>query len=190
MLIRYFTHSFPTIFDLNSSTSAALILYKSTRPTATGFVVPLHTHTPIVLSFVSSPRWKMDSLVRLSKLLLADLLLTYPSSRQPLCLRSQQGSTYFLHPRVCCLSCRTYLAMLVSEASSLLLNDQTLLTPAISHYKCFKLIGLHSFCAVLFTAGYALREYGAFNYLFISREASMSTLLVYILSQVLIYVCP
>lgn len=53
------------------------------------------------------------------------------------------------------------------------------------HYKCFKLIGLHPLCAVLFTAGYALREYGAFNYLY-----STQNLIIYILSQVLIYICP
>ncbi|KAF2471147.1 putative RTA1 domain protein [Lindgomyces ingoldianus] len=52
-------------------------------------------------------------------------------------------------------------------------------------YNCFKLIGLHSICAVLFTAGYALREYGSFNYLY-----STQNLIIYILSQVFIYVCP
>ena len=60
-----------------------------------------------------------------------------------------------------------------------------LLTPMSSHYKSFKLIGLHPLCAVLFTAGYALREYGAFNYLYSSKN-----LIIYILSQVLIYICP
>ncbi|KAI0010165.1 putative RTA1 domain protein [Xylariaceae sp. FL0662B] len=52
-------------------------------------------------------------------------------------------------------------------------------------YKCFKLIGLHPLCAVLFTAGYALREYGAFNYLYNTQN-----LIIFILSQVFIYVCP
>jgi hypothetical protein len=60
-----------------------------------------------------------------------------------------------------------------------------LLTHTISHYKLFKLIGLHPFCAVLFTVGYALRVYGAFNYLYSSQ-----TLIIYILSQVFIYICP
>ncbi|XXG96869.1 hypothetical protein Hte_003160 [Hypoxylon texense] len=50
---------------------------------------------------------------------------------------------------------------------------------------CFKIIGLHPFCAVLFSAGYALREYAAFNYLY-----SKQNLIVYILSQVFIFVCP
>ncbi|KPM44171.1 hypothetical protein AK830_g2349 [Neonectria ditissima] len=54
------------------------------------------------------------------------------------------------------------------------------------HYKCFKLIGLHPLCALMFTAGYALREYGAFNYTYYSNQ----NLIIYILSQVLIFVCP
>ena len=54
-----------------------------------------------------------------------------------------------------------------------------------SHYKSFKLIGLHPLCAVLFTAGYAMREFGAFNYLYNTRN-----LMVFIFSQVFIFVCP
>lgn len=46
-------------------------------------------------------------------------------------------------------------------------------------------MGLHAFCALSFTAGYALREYGAFNYIYNSQR-----LTVYIMSQVLIYICP
>ncbi|KAI8951499.1 putative RTA1 domain protein [Xylaria longipes] len=57
-------------------------------------------------------------------------------------------------------------------------------------YKCWKLIGLQSLCAVLFTAGYALREYGAYNYIFISLDTDTPVLIVFILSQVFIYVCP
>ncbi|KAK3369817.1 hypothetical protein B0H63DRAFT_497103 [Podospora didyma] len=54
------------------------------------------------------------------------------------------------------------------------------------HYKSWKLIGLHPVCAVVFTAGYALREYGAYgNYLYSTRN-----LLIYIFSQVSIYICP
>lgn len=56
-----------------------------------------------------------------------------------------------------------------------------------SHYKSWRLIGLHPLCAVLFTAGYALREYGAFNYLYTASEVNLP---IYIVSQVLIYVCP
>lgn len=75
--------------------------------------------------------------------------------------------------------------MLVSECTNL--SDGSLLIPhsAASRYKCFKLIGLHPLCAVVFTAGYALREFGAFNYIY-----SPTNLIVYILSQVCIYVCP
>jgi hypothetical protein len=47
------------------------------------------------------------------------------------------------------------------------------------------LIGLHPVAAVTFTAGYALREYGAFNYLYSSQN-----LIIYIVSQILIYICP
>lgn len=47
------------------------------------------------------------------------------------------------------------------------------------------MIGLHPLCAVMFTVGYALREYGAFHYIY-----STTNLIVYILSQVFIYVCP
>lgn len=35
-----------------------------------------------------------------------------------------------------------------------------------SHYKAWRMIGLHALCAVFYTAGYALREHGAFNYLY------------------------
>ena len=54
-----------------------------------------------------------------------------------------------------------------------------------SHYRCFRLIGLHPLCAILFTVGYSLREYGSFNYLYSDRN-----LIIFILSQVLIYICP
>lgn len=37
----------------------------------------------------------------------------------------------------------------------------------------------------MFTAGYALRAYGAFDYMY-----SESTLIIYILSQVFINICP
>jgi hypothetical protein len=32
------------------------------------------------------------------------------------------------------------------------------------------MIGLHALCAVFYTAGYALQEYGAFNYLYSARN--------------------
>lgn len=46
---------------------------------------------------------------------------------------------------------------------------------------------MQSFCAVLFTAGYALREYGAFNYMYTKGSPN---LFIFIVSQVFIYVCP
>ncbi|KAI1370493.1 hypothetical protein F4677DRAFT_451371 [Hypoxylon crocopeplum] len=55
-------------------------------------------------------------------------------------------------------------------------------------FKAFKLVGLHSLCGVMFTVGYALREYGSYNYMY--SVTTMAPLLVYILSQVFIYVCP
>ncbi|CEJ93352.1 hypothetical protein VHEMI08945 [[Torrubiella] hemipterigena] len=54
-------------------------------------------------------------------------------------------------------------------------------------YKAFKLIGLHPLCAVLFTAGYALREYGAYNYIY---DPNTPSLILFVLSQVLIFICP
>ncbi|KAL1866753.1 hypothetical protein VTK73DRAFT_4545 [Phialemonium thermophilum] len=53
--------------------------------------------------------------------------------------------------------------------------------------KCFKLAGLHPVCAVVFTLGYSLRAYSAFDarYLYTTQN-----LIIYILSQVFIYVCP
>ncbi|KEQ81108.1 putative RTA1 domain protein [Aureobasidium pullulans EXF-150] len=54
-----------------------------------------------------------------------------------------------------------------------------------SHYRAWRMIGLHPMCAVFYTAGYALREYGAFNYLY-----STTNLNIYIVSQVMIYICP
>ncbi|KAI8304059.1 hypothetical protein K4K61_006432 [Colletotrichum sp. SAR11_59] len=55
-------------------------------------------------------------------------------------------------------------------------------------YRAFKLIGLHPVCAVLFTAGYSLREYGAYHYLY--SETTKTPLMVFVFSQVFIYVCP
>ncbi|KAB5513133.1 putative RTA1 domain protein [Coniochaeta sp. 2T2.1] len=52
-------------------------------------------------------------------------------------------------------------------------------------YKCFRLIGLHPLCAITFTAGYALREVAANNYLY-----SPAHLIIYIMSQVFIFICP
>ncbi|PQE07902.1 RTA1 domain-containing protein [Rutstroemia sp. NJR-2017a WRK4] len=62
---------------------------------------------------------------------------------------------------------------------------QVLKTDKTSRYKSTKLIGLHPLCAVMFAIGYSLREYGTFNYMY-----SIPNLIVYILSQVFIYICP
>lgn len=57
-----------------------------------------------------------------------------------------------------------------------------------SRYKCFRLIGLHPLCAVMFAVGYALREFGAFNYIY--NDDNTGSLIPFILSQVFIYICP
>ncbi|EEP80582.1 conserved hypothetical protein [Uncinocarpus reesii 1704] len=53
------------------------------------------------------------------------------------------------------------------------------------HYKCFKLMGLHLLCGLMFTAGFALREYGTFNYLFEGNNLNY-----YIATISLIYMAP
>ncbi|KAM6525692.1 Lipid-translocating exporter-like protein rta1 [Fusarium falciforme] len=55
-------------------------------------------------------------------------------------------------------------------------------------YKAWKLVGLHCICGVMFTAGYAMREYGAYNYLY--KTTTKLPLSIFITSQVCIYVCP
>ena len=54
-----------------------------------------------------------------------------------------------------------------------------------SRYKAFLLVGLHPGCAIILSVGYALREYGSFNYLY-----SHENLVVFICSQIFIYICP
>ncbi|KAL2150543.1 hypothetical protein VTH82DRAFT_7106 [Thermothelomyces myriococcoides] len=55
-------------------------------------------------------------------------------------------------------------------------------------YKAWKLMWLHALCATLLTVGYALREWGAFNYLYSLTDKT--PLIIFVLSQVFIYVCP
>jgi hypothetical protein len=55
-----------------------------------------------------------------------------------------------------------------------------LLTVA-SHYKCWKVTGIFPWAALIFTAGYALREVGAFHY---------GNLNIYISSLVMLYAAP
>ncbi|KAG8625770.1 hypothetical protein KVT40_006171 [Elsinoe batatas] len=52
-------------------------------------------------------------------------------------------------------------------------------------YKCFNLGWLHCICATLFAIGYALREHGAFFYLY-----NDTTLIIFILSQIFVAICP
>lgn len=53
-------------------------------------------------------------------------------------------------------------------------------------YRCFKLMGLHLFCAPMLAAGFAMRSYGAWNY---SPEIR-TNINVYIASTCLIYMAP
>ncbi|KAE8153108.1 RTA1 like protein-domain-containing protein [Aspergillus avenaceus] len=53
------------------------------------------------------------------------------------------------------------------------------------HYKCFKLMILHLLCCAMFTAGFALRESGAFHHSY-----SQPDLNIYIASTSLIYMSP
>ncbi|KAH6640417.1 hypothetical protein F5144DRAFT_609421 [Chaetomium tenue] len=55
-------------------------------------------------------------------------------------------------------------------------------------YQAWKLMWLHSVCAVSFTLGYALREWGSHNYLYLPTDKT--PLMIFILSQVFIYICP
>ncbi|KAK6224398.1 RTA1 domain-containing protein [Colletotrichum tabaci] len=56
------------------------------------------------------------------------------------------------------------------------------------HYKAWKLIGLHPFCALLFTLGYALREYGAYNFMYLATDKT--PMVLFILSQICIFIGP
>lgn len=62
-----------------------------------------------------------------------------------------------------------------------------------SRYECFKMIGLHPFCAALFALGYALREVGAYNYSWqtdVEGEINNTNLIIYVLSQIFVYIAP
>jgi hypothetical protein len=67
--------------------------------------------------------------------------------------------------------------------------DPSLTSVFKSRYKAFGLIGLQAICACMFTLGYAMRIYGAQNnYLF--RYDTKMPLIMFIVSQVSIYICP
>ncbi|RYP51875.1 hypothetical protein DL768_002843 [Monosporascus sp. mg162] len=59
---------------------------------------------------------------------------------------------------------------------------------AIARYKAFELIGLYPVCGVLLAVGYAMREYGAYNYMY--SVATDLPLIMFVLSQVFIYIVP
>lgn len=94
---------------------------------------------------------------------------------------------------ICHLGSWAYLAVLVSNSIKFSIwaiyfpieGQKRPLTSYYSKYKSFSLIGLHPLCATLFTAGYILREIGAYNSLYSPRN-----LIIFIISQVFIYICP
>ena len=55
-------------------------------------------------------------------------------------------------------------------------------------YNAWKLMWLHAVCAVSFTAGYAIREWGSYNYLYCVTDKT--PLIMFILTQIFIYICP
>lgn len=113
-------------------------------------------------------------------------ILTSLSAGESFRLCPQPSSTHLLYYRICALGNRTRLAMHVGISAIYGdISRRVLTCDNTSRYESWKLIGLHPFCAILFTAGYALREYGSKNYLY-----SDQNLIVYILSQVFIYICP
>ena len=111
------------------------------------------------------------------------LVLIACSPLQPLRVCAEQGCARGIHCTLWNLSSRPYLAVLVCAAVFFKRNLQ--LIDCFSHYRAWRMIGLHPMCAIFYTAGYALREYGAFNYLY-----STTNLNIYIVSQVMIYICP
>lgn len=66
------------------------------------------------------------------------------------------------------------------------------LTLISSHYKSWGMTGLQALCALFYVAGYALREYGAWDNYIYEEDApnSQTVLMTFIMSQVFIYVPP
>lgn len=102
---------------------------------------------------------------------------------QSLCVCAEQGRARAFHRPVRHISRWSHLAVRVSFDSTSKLGIPS--DNFNSRYKAWRMIGLQPMCAVFYTAGYALREYGAFDYLY-----STTNLNIYIISQVLIYICP
>lgn len=80
------------------------------------------------------------------------------------------------------------MAVLVSLSCSSSAASTASLQDFYSRHKSWRLIGLHPLCAVLFTVGYVIREYGSYNYMYDPDENT--PLILFILSQVCILVCP
>lgn len=60
-----------------------------------------------------------------------------------------------------------------------------------SYYASWKLTGLYAVCALIFTVGYGLRVYGSRHYKFDEDDDDdKKNLLVFVISQILIYTAP
>lgn len=116
------------------------------------------------------------------------------SSLQPVCLRPEQRGPDLLRPCIWFLGHSSHYSMLVSvlpfppSLPAVRVRQVCTSDIGISRYKAWKLVGLHPVCAVLFTVGYALREYGSYNYLY--DVTTNLPLIIFVLSQVFIFVCP
>ncbi|ROT39999.1 hypothetical protein SODALDRAFT_343891 [Sodiomyces alkalinus F11] len=55
-------------------------------------------------------------------------------------------------------------------------------------YNAWRLIGLHPLCGLTLTAGYGLRIWGSYNFLY--KVDDVTPLIMFILSQCFIYICP
>ncbi|KAK1981751.1 RTA1 domain-containing protein [Colletotrichum cereale] len=80
-----------------------------------------------------------------------------------------------------------------NQPASIFFTTAYAITSAFHIWQChrfgsWKLIGLHPFCATLFTLGYALRAWGANHYLYIPTDKT--PLALFIISQICIFVSP
>ncbi|KAL3469709.1 hypothetical protein BJX99DRAFT_264954 [Aspergillus californicus] len=55
-------------------------------------------------------------------------------------------------------------------------------------YRSWRLTPLYPLCGIIFSLGYAFREYGAHNYLY--EDENTQVLILFVLSQVFVYICP
>lgn len=92
-------------------------------------------------------------------------------------LFSLRSYTLFLQPFMCL------------SASEFCSRDLRRFLREVSRDKSWRLLGLLPFCAVSFTIGYGLRVYSAFD-AYIYSPSNATNLIVFIMSQVFIFICP